>query len=186
MSAARSRVLTLEEYLSRSEPIDGRDELIEGELVISPSAFPDHMEVAYRIQSLIERCLERTGYVVRQDTSILVERADPASMPRPDVFVIPEAQWRDCVRERKWPEGSPILAIEVFSPSNRRSTFRKKVDLYLRNGSAAVWVVYPVTKIVQVCTLDGDKEFRHDEAIPLPAPLPSRELSVAEIFETLA
>jgi Uma2 family endonuclease len=186
MSAIADRFMELEEYLALDKPVNGKDELIEGELHISPSAFPDHMEVAHQIQRLLEQLVNGRGFVVRQDTSILLEKAEPASMPRPDVFVFSEARWRECVRNRTWPEGAPVLAVDVFSPGNRKSKLRKKIDLFLRKGSSAVWAVYPITRVVQVCTSDGDREYKPEETIALMEPLPPGEVAVAKIFETLS
>ena len=49
----------------------------------------------------------------------------------------------------------PDLAAEVQSPSNSLRDMRDKADLYLRNGSQLVWLVFPDDKRIEVHAADG-------------------------------
>jgi len=46
---------------------------------------------------------------------------------------------------------SPDLAVEVVSPSNTFTEMRRKIEMYLTNGSVRVWVVYPDERVVEIC-----------------------------------
>lgn len=47
----------------------------------------------------------------------------------------------------------PDLAVEVKSPGNTLRELREKAEYMLQNGCKLVWLVYPETHSVEVCTL---------------------------------
>lgn len=173
---------SLAEYLEYVAPEGFEDELIEGEIVLSPSPKISHENVCHRLVRLLDRRLESSDFVVRRDTSMALETYE--SMPRPDVFIIDRERWERARLEDTYPLGSPQLAIEVFSPGNRPGLMQKKVSLYLDAGSAAVWVVYPKRQTVMVHDADGEREYRLGEDLKLPAPLPDAQIPVQKVFET--
>jgi Uma2 family endonuclease len=118
MSATASRIVSLEEYLEFKTPEGTKDELIEGEIVISPSATPAHALIVKRLGRLFDKELEGSEFEAHFDLSIILDPATPVSMPRPDVFVINRERLLDAARRNVYPVGSPELAIEVVSPSN--------------------------------------------------------------------
>jgi Uma2 family endonuclease len=119
--------------------------------------------------------------------SIIVEPADPASMPRPDVFVMDRARFHSAAAQDRYPEGSPELAIEVVSPSNSRKQLSDKIDVYLMHGSLAVWIVYPRKRTVVLWEAGGkSRDFRVGDTVPLPLALSRRGIQVSEIFSVLA
>ncbi len=178
-TAPLSTGLTIEEYLSYQAPEGWDDELIDGEIVLSPTANRTHTDICARLYDLLKDLLRQTGFVVRQDTSMRLD--EEKSMPRPDVFVISRKRWLENPSALH-PVGSPELAIEVFSPSNRNRKFQRKLELYLQTGSLAVWVVYPKTRTVRVHDATGTRDFTSTEQLQLPAPLPSAAIAVTDIF----
>jgi Uma2 family endonuclease len=168
-------------YLAHEPPPGMRDELIKGEIVMMPNPKPEHVGVCSNLHWYLRTVLQGSEYTVHQRTNILLESEQ--SMPSPDVFVIDKARWKRAMDGSTYPEGSPQLAIEVASRSNRPAPFRKKIFMYLDNDAAAVWVVYPKRMAIVVHDSDGEQEYRVGEEIPLPAPLPRVSISVAEIFE---
>jgi Uma2 family endonuclease len=64
---------------------------------------------------------------------------------QPDVSITHAGQPVD-----KYLTGSPALAIEVISPSNRADIMEVKVELYFQFGAREVWRVYPKTRHVVV------------------------------------
>ena len=135
--------ISLAEYLTYEGPPGTKDELIDGELVISPSGSPNHALVIKRLVRLLDDLVGDSGFEVNSDLSIVVDASEPAFMPRPDVFVMGRKRYMEAAKRDAFREGSPELAIEVVSPSNTKTELLKKLNLYLRNGSSAVWVVYP-------------------------------------------
>jgi Uma2 family endonuclease len=51
--------------------------------------------------------------------------------------------------------GAPELAIEVVSLSESVADLNLKVELLLKAGSLAVWVLYPKQREVRVCLPNG-------------------------------
>lgn len=51
----------------------------------------------------------------------------------------------------------PDLAVEVLSPSNTMPELRRKAEVYLRHGTALVWLVNPNEKTIDVRRFDGEK-----------------------------
>ncbi|MCU0465640.1 MAG: Uma2 family endonuclease, partial [Anaerolineae bacterium] len=51
---------------------------------------------------------------------------------------------------------APDLAIEVVSPSNTPELMSDKISAYLSGGVKVVWVVYPLTRSVDVYTSESE------------------------------
>ncbi len=180
MSTAAARV-SIEEYLAYQAPPGFRDELIEGEIVLSPDPKPSHSKICKNLVTKLDSLVNRQLFEVCLATNMVLERDD--SMPSPDVFIIDRERWLSAIREDEYPRGSPQLPIEVHSPSNRPGLLRK-IELYLRNGSKAVWVVYPKRRVVVVHDqADLIVEYRDGEEVPFPTEISDRTVKVSDLFE---
>jgi Uma2 family endonuclease len=65
---------------------------------------------------------------------------------QPDVSVT----WPDQPVENDWLQGAPMIAVEVVSGANRPEHIDKKTAVYLEEGAAEVWVIYPGTRSMTV------------------------------------
>lgn len=176
ITATRTQ-LTIDEYLKLPPRADGqKDELIKGEIVLSPSAKPRHAKVVRRLTKLIE-ALEATGYQLASDFGC---RLGADSLPGPDLAAIRTERW-DAIGEDEYLVGSPELVIEVFSPSNRKALITHKAGLYLEHGAEAVWVIYPKRGTVIVHDAEGQREARQGETVSFG----DIEVPVSAIFEGL-
>src|SRR5205814_2233204 len=74
-------------------------------------------------------------------------------------WIQPDVSFRKVGSARPGPAeyflGSPDLAVEIVSPSESASDLQRKIELLLKNGALAVWVIYPATFTVQVHLADG-------------------------------
>jgi Uma2 family endonuclease len=82
---------------------------------------------------------------------------------------------------------APDLAVEVFSPSNREREMQERVQSFLAAGTRIVWVVYPVTRVVDVyrSNADGSLTLRtvpFEGALDGEDVLPGFSLPVKDIF----
>ncbi len=173
--------ISLADYLDYVAPEGFDDELIEGEIILSPAPKVIHEDICRTLFRMLEDAVDNTEFVVWTGMSMALETYE--SMPRPDVFVIDRKRWITAREDDTYPVGSPQLAIEVFSPSNRPGLMRKKVSLYLDAGSVAVWVIYPKRQTVIVHDAESEREYRIGEEIKLPAPLPEIAFPVSDIFQ---
>ncbi|HWF48591.1 MAG TPA: Uma2 family endonuclease [Bryobacteraceae bacterium] len=175
-------MITVKQYISFKAPSGFRDELIDGEIVLSPDVKALHQEVAHRICWLLERKLEGSRFVTRQRTNM--QMPQDHSMPSPDVFVIDAERWRAAIAQNGYPQQSPQLVVEVISRSNTKKHVNRKAALYLKNGASAVWIVYPNKKIIQVLSAANPAAaLSIDDSLTLPPPLPAIHLRVRDIFD---
>jgi Uma2 family endonuclease len=58
--------------------------------------------------------------------------------------------WPDQPVDNDWLQGAPMIAIEIVSPANRSEHIDKKTAVYLEEGAAEVWVIYPGTRSMTV------------------------------------
>jgi Uma2 family endonuclease len=146
-------------------PDDGhRYELIDGALIVTPAPLWMHQRVAINLVLLL-------GGACPDDLEILTAPFDVAltedTVLQPDVLVARRADY-----SRRGLEGtSPVLAVEVLSPSTRRIDMMLKWSRFEAAGCASYWVVDPDDpslvawdlrdgKYVEVGKVSGDEEFR--------------------------
>ena len=141
--------LTDEQFLSLpDEP--GKQELLDGELISLPPAKRYHASIARRLYELLRTIFEEDrvgieeGYRVKRGWLV------------PDVSL----RWPDQPGE-DWPEGAPMIAIEIASRGNTNEEIDRKVEAYLNEGAAEVWIVQPATAAMIV--------FRKDSALRVTA-----------------
>jgi Uma2 family endonuclease len=166
-------LLTLEEFIARPERDDWqKEELVEGELIVSPGAKVSHADIVRRVAKCL-RPIETQGFVVSNDFSCILR---PRSMPIPDLAVVGRERWDEAARSNDWLVESPELVVEVSSPSNRK--LHVKAAVYLEHGAQQVWIVYPKRRTVTVCTLEGTSEARSGEMLEFCGV----RIAVADIF----
>jgi Uma2 family endonuclease len=169
--------VSLEEFLARPEREDGqREELIDGEVVVSPNVKADHTEVVRRLSQELLQPLARQGFVILTDFACLLEQR---SLPNPDVGVVRKETW-DAALRCDWLREAPSLAIAVASPGNRK--LQRKAALYLDHGAEQVWIVYPRRRTVTVHTVEETSEARLDESVEFQG----CTVAVADLFQGLS
>lgn len=137
-------LLTAEEYLNMPET-PGKHELLDGELISLPVAKKLHNDIAWEFWELLRTVLPRPrvrlveGFHLRRGGWLI-----------PDV----SATWPGQI-EDEWFEGAPMIAIEIVSRGNSAEEIQRKREAYLEEGAAEVWIVYPVTRIMDVFRKDG-------------------------------
>ena len=170
--------ITVEQY----EGFEGfpglRDELIDGEIVLSPQPKPWHHQVSENISVLLNKALS-SQFVAKQNSNIKFREAN--SMPAPDVFVVSCADWRKACESDQYLDKPPVLAVEVISPANRKVRVSQKVDIYLANGVSAVWVCYPKKRLLRTYQTGKMTEVSEADTVVLPHPLQG-EIKVRDMF----
>jgi Uma2 family endonuclease len=160
MSTALSTSLSLEEFMQRPDREDGqKEELIEGELIVSPAAQVWHAAIVERLRDHLTP-LKQHGFVIGNDFSCIL---GGRSMPAPDLAAVSLERWNHAEDNDGWLEGAPELAVEVASPSNRK--LQRKAVLYLEHGAEQVWLIDRKTQTVTVMTSEGTTEARMGETL---------------------
>lgn len=139
------RVRELTEKSPRSWP---RYELIDGELIVTPSPGVPHQDAIGRLLEFLIPYTLRHGFL-----RILLSPADlelePESIAQPDIFVIPsEIKTDDSLV--KWKDIDRLyLAIEILSPSSMRADRILKRNLYMRTSVAEYWIVDIDSQVIE-------------------------------------
>jgi Uma2 family endonuclease len=139
-----AHLLTVGEYAALGEDDSGRSELMEGNLVMSPSPSPDHNMAALRIAlQLLPQLPQDLEVITDVDIDLELAPADqPGFSRRPDVIVV-----RRSARQRVRAEGGLIRAsevlvvIEIVSPGSRRTDNVVKRAEYADAGIPHYWIV---------------------------------------------
>ena len=136
-----------------SLPDDGRRyEIIEGELCEMPSPTSAHGVTIRNLMFLLGPVIEMLrGWLLTAPLDVFFPGADPV---QPDIVVLlPDSNASLVVRGI---EGPPDLLVEVLSPSNRGPDLLTKHALYARAGVREYWIVDPMSRTIEVLTLDRD------------------------------
>ena len=161
----------------------GRFELIDGKLTRMSPAGSEHGYVGVRIASAIHKYVaaRRSGLVYDSSTGF---RLDPENVLSPDVsYASRESVQKSNTRPGEFFRGTPELAVEVISPSERRGKIRLKVEKYFACGTRLVWLVYPLKKRVDIYTSPDEMISKEaNEALDGGEVLPGFRLPLDEIF----
>jgi Uma2 family endonuclease len=179
-----ARRYTVEEVLAF--PDDGnRYEVVQGELLVSPSPRFAHQRVVARLLDLLRAYLKPMGLAdcvlpAPADITWGQRPREAEDLVQPDVFVVPPEQatgeWLG-VRHL-------VLAAEVVSPSTTRADRVVKRRTYQRHGVATYWVIDPDAALVEVWQPQDDRptivtgtlSWRWDDAAP------ELRIALAELF----
>ena len=136
MGAVRT-TLTMEEFLALPELDAGKRELLRGELIELPPAKRKHNETAERFYEWLKVAIVAAGIGGKVHHEMGYD-VSPRHWFQPDVSVTHPDQPGD-----DYYKGSPLLAVEIISPSNTADAIEAKIEDYLSHGGEEVWVVYP-------------------------------------------
>ena len=141
---------TYEDYLNT--PDDGqRYELIDGEIVVSPSASTRHQVVSIRLSTSMFTFVEerKLGQVLAAPMDV---RLDRDLVVQPDILFIRAGSAADDPKELRV-AGSPALVVEILSPSTAMRDLNRKRELYEQYGVEEYWIVDPDRKSITAFAL---------------------------------
>ena len=125
-------------------------ELINGEIVVSPSPEAIHQRIARRLVRLLEDLItEGELFFAPMDVNL-----DEYNTVQPDIFWIgPDSA---CHIVSGYPYGPPDLVIEILSPGTARYDKSRKFRLYERSGVREYWLVEPRAAYIEVWRREDD------------------------------
>jgi Uma2 family endonuclease len=117
-------------------PEDGlRWELVDGQLLVTPGPRPRHQVVVLQLERLLVAC--------PGDLQVLLSPCDwviaPTTVFQPDLMVVR----RDQLDLDEPFTGTPLLVVEVRSPSTAATDQTLKRQQYEQHGVAAYWLIDP-------------------------------------------
>ncbi len=146
-----------------------RRELVEGQLLVSPSPTTLHQRCVVRLVVLLSAS-------VPEDLEVSAAPVDPkltdTTVLVPDVLVVRRDEVGGKVFTRP-----PLLLVEVASPSTRRTDLSLKRAVYEEYGVASYWLVDPDVPALTVLELEGGRyveraAVRGDESWVADQPFP--------------
>ena len=177
-----TKPVSVEEF--EAMPLEGRWELIDGELEeMSPSG-DESSSIAVSIAAMIWAHVRAShlGRVYGADGGFVLF-PDRATVRVPDVAFVRADRTPQGEARKHFPALAPDLVVEVLSPTDRTSEVVAKIEMYREAGVPLIWLVDPAEATVTVIaagqpttilksanTLDGGEI------------LPGFSVPVAEIF----
>ncbi len=176
--AISTHLVTRAEYERMQDPPGGRFELRHGEAVFVPYPLGPHVVAQ---QNLVEELMDRASV---QGKVIKVMPYCP--LPEyevwgADVAFVSNAQW-SLWDKHDWLPESPVLIIEVLSPSDTKADMTDKRETAFKGGCLEFWVVNTTKKTVQTWNASGaTATYSETDSIPLGI-MNAEPLPVSTIF----
>ena len=150
-----ARVLFTYEDLLQT-PDDGkRYEIVDGEMLVSPSPFPRHQRAQMRLIQFLTKADEGGyGQLWAAPLDIVF---DEHNVTEPDLLFI--RRDRLFIVGDKNVQGPPDLLVEILSESTAHRDLGVKLRAYEKFGVPYYWVVDPVAQIVRLFELQGDGKY---------------------------
>ncbi len=177
--ATTSNALTFATFEQLPDGDGMHRELIEGELQILPPAKSRHTVLAKRAFKLLFALEDLADGQVYSEAGYKLS-TDPSTWIQPDVSFLKNDRVR-ATPAGGYFLGAPELAVEVVSPSESARDLKRKINLLLKGGSLAVWVVYPEERTVEIYRPDGTSSTT--ETLSAPGLLPEWTAPAASLFE---
>jgi Uma2 family endonuclease len=148
----RARLLTYADYAAL--PDDGqRYQLLEGELVMTPSPSRWHQEVSRELEfRLLDFVRERDlGELYNAPLDVTL---DDRNVVQPDILFVSKA--RAAILQGSRIVGAPDLCVEILSPGTERLDRVRKLELYARFDVTHYWIVDLEARTIEEYVLAGD------------------------------
>jgi Uma2 family endonuclease len=160
---------TYEDYLKTPE--DERYELIEGELLMTPSPVTEHQRISRDLGFEILKSVRENdlGEVFYAPYDVYL---DDENVVQPDILFISKERLN--IIGEKDIQGAPDLVIEILSENTAYRDFVQKKKLYARFGVKEYWIVIPGEELVEVYILKDKtyilyKTYNKDDTLESPS-----------------
>ena len=147
---------TYADYLKT--PDDERYELIEGELLMTPSPVMRHQRISRKMLIAIDNHVTDNdlGEVFDAPSDVYL---DNENVVQPDILFVSKERL-DIIGEKNI-QGAPDLVIEIISESTAYRDLVQKKKLYVRFGVKEYWIVIPEESSVDIFTLKDNAFVLH-------------------------
>lgn len=131
-------------------------QLIEGELVMTPSPTTFHQIISGNINEKLRAFVKKRGAGLVLFAPIDIYLDDENAYQTDLVYV--SKQRRDIIKDDGI-HGAPDMVIEILSPSTAYYDIKKKFKIYEKFGVKEYWIVDPEMKNVELFTLAEQGKF---------------------------
>jgi Uma2 family endonuclease len=152
-------------------PAGERWELVDGELLVTPSPHWTHQDIATQLLLRLEPFV-RAHQLGKIFVAPLDVKLQPGLVLQPDILVVPAGE----LRKRSDVVTRLLLAVEVTSPGSARFDRVKKRPAYQRSRVPEYWIVDPEAEMIERWRPDDDRPE------PLVHRLEWRPLGATDVF----
>lgn len=177
----KKKKYTYEDYVHT--PDDKRYELIEGELLMTPSPTTKHQRVLREIEFILKKFVSENnlGEIFFAPYDVYL---DDGNVIQPDIMFISKERLN--IIGEKNIQGVPCLSIEIISESSAYRDMVQKKKLYAKFGVKEYWIVIPGEGLIEIYLLkDGIYQFlkmyRKNDALESTT-LKGLKIELKEIF----
>jgi Uma2 family endonuclease len=130
-------------------PEEVKAELLEGELVVTPTPTDWHETLVARLMVALHGHLGKAAAdrLRGSRTEVIAREKGLEHILQPDVAVLPEGTKPT---GRDWKAPTPVWVAEVLSPSTAARDRGVKLRLYAASGVREAWLVDPDTETIEV------------------------------------
>lgn len=139
---------TYEDYLKTPE--NERYELIEGELLMTPSPVPKHQRISGKLEFELRKFVTENDLGEVFDAPCDVYLNDE-NVVQPDILFISKERLN--IIGEKNIQGAPDIVIEIISEGTAYRDLVQKKKIYARFGVKEYWIVIPDEKLIEIYTL---------------------------------
>lgn len=160
LTADKKKKYTVEDYLMLEE--GAPFQLINYDLIMSPSPIPIHQVISVKITQAIANFLDHKndeGFLVSAPMDV---KFDDGNVLQPDILYISADRINELVKDRI--EGAPDIVVEILSPSNAYYDLRQKKDIYEKFGVKEYIIVDPVQENADLYLLQDGVYHLHQKA----------------------
>ena len=153
MQLAEKKKYTEKDYMLLEE--GAPFQLINGDLIMSPSPLFLHQLIVGKLYNLISNFIDQTqsgGLIVLSPMDV---HLDEENIFQPDLLFISENRKVELIKERI--AGAPDLVIEILSPSTAYYDLKQKKDIYERFGVKEYLIIDPVRQDAEVYELINER-----------------------------
>lgn len=140
----RTKEWTVDDYLMLGE-MNTPCQLINGELIMSPSPTTLHQRVLRRLFKLFDECSNSEGEIFFAPIDLFI---DKKNVFQPDLVYI--SNLNKSIISQRGIEGPPEIVVEIISPSNIFSDRNTKKKKYLTFGVKEYWIVDPANQTLEI------------------------------------
>jgi len=159
-AAEKKNKYTVDDYLLLEE--GAPFQLINYDLIMSPSPIPLHQLISAKIVHLLYVFLEshdNNGFVVSAPMDV---KFDEGNVLQPDILFVSPERKEEIVKDRI--EGAPDLVVEILSPSNAYYDLRLKKDIYEKYGVNEYIIIDPIAQNADLYVLKDGAYYLHQRA----------------------
>lgn len=141
-------------------------QLIEGELIMTPSPLTEHQAISRNLEMIIFSHVKQNmlGFVYYAPIDVYL---DNENAYQPDIIFISNKN-KDIIK-KSGIDGAPDLVIEILSQSNAYYDKKVKKDVYERSGVMEYITVDPKTKGIDIFGKTNNNSKGFDETLSIKA-----------------